>query len=285
MFSAKLIERVGRVLAEFALLAPVGAVAEWNQGHRGRHAPKIGGMSDARVQDLTHTVTADFPVFPGYEPPRLRAIRTIEEDGFYAGEIGVAEHTGTHLDAPAHFARGAATADLIPVERLVAPLAIIDIRERAAANHDARVTEDDIRAWEEEHGRLPAGSLVAMYSGWEERLPDAGRFLNLDDQGTPHFPGFTKEAAEFLMTRRNVVGVGVDTLSIDGGDTTDNVVHSVVLGGGAYGIENLANLGRVPPSGATVVVGGPKHAGASGGPARILAFYGRTIYADGEHGL
>ncbi len=111
-----------------------------------------------------------------------------------------------------------------------------------------------------------------MYSGWEQRLPSAERFFNIDDSGVPHFPGFDPEAARFLVQEREIVGIGVDTVSLDHGATTDNGAHLAVLGAGAYGLENLSNLHKVSPPGSTALVGGPTHEGASGGPSRVLAF-------------
>ncbi len=113
-----------------------------------------------------------------------------------------------------------------------------------------------------------------MYSGWETRLSDPETFVNLDSLGTPHFPGFDPEAAELLVNERDVVGVGVDTLSLDAGVSKDFGTHLTVLPAGKYGLENLANLGEVSPAGTTLIVGGPKHEGATGGPSRVFAVSG-----------
>ena len=230
-----------------------------------------GGFS--RVQDLSHVITAAFPVFPGFRAPEVTNLFTVEDDGFYANEVAFAEHTGTHMDAPAHFAAGGATAELLSAERFVAPLAVIDIAARAAGDPDAQLTPDDLLAWEGQHGRLPAGAFVAMHSGWEARLAEPAAYLNADAGGTLHFPGVHPEAAALLVEERDVVGLGVDTLSLDFGAATAFDTHLTLLGSGRYGLENLAGLVAVPPSGATIVVGGPKHAGASGGPTRAFALY------------
>lgn len=199
---------------------------------------------------------------------------SLEEDGFNANNLSFNEHTGTHLDAPFHFDADGETAEEIEVERLIAPLAVLDISDRAARDADATVTVDDIRAWEKRHGRLPGGAFVAAYSGWEERISDPVAFLNADSSETLHFPGFGVEAAEFLVDERDVVGAGVDTASLDPGNTQDFGAHLALLGAGKYGLENLANLREVRPSGATIIVGGPKHEGATGGPARVFAVEG-----------
>jgi len=225
------------------------------------------------VRDLTHTLTPEFPVFPGYPPFRSRTIATVERDGYASAELRFVEHTGTHLDAPAHFSQGGATADLLPVERLVAPLVVVSLVERAARDDDATLTVDDLAAWERRHGRIPRGAVVALHSGWEARLAEPSRFLNADAEGTLHSPGFGEEAARFLVTEREIAGVATDTLSLDPGASADYEAHRVFLPAGKYGLENVAGLGRVPPAGAVLLVGAPKHAGATGGPARLLALF------------
>jgi kynurenine formamidase len=223
--------------------------------------------------DLTHVVSPAFPVYPGTGQMEIESARTIADDGYYSVKLTFNEHTGTHMDAPAHFAADGLTAELLPIERLVAPLAVIDISARAASDPDAQLTPDDILAWESANGPLPTGAFVAMYSGWEVRLPDAEAFINADAGGVQHYPGIHPEAAVLLVEERDIVGVGVDTLSQDFGASTDFATHVTILGAGKYGVEGIANLGSVPPSGATVIVGGPKHVQASGGPSRLLAFF------------
>ena len=133
------------------------------------------------------------------------------------------------------------------------------------------VTVDDVLAWERRHGRLPSGAFVAMHSGWDARIGDANRFLNKDAQGTMHAPGFSEAAARFLAQERDIVGAGVDTLSLDVASAQKFVAHLALLGAGKYAVELMANLATLPPSGATLIVGGPKHQGASGGPVRVFA--------------
>jgi kynurenine formamidase len=223
------------------------------------------------VQDLTHTFTSKTPVFPAFKAIQIKPRFSIAKDGFFANEITFDEHTGTHMDAPAHFVQGSTTADRLPVEKFIAPLAVINIESRAAKNADAVVTIDDVMAWEKQHGRLPAGAFVAMHSGWGARIGDAGRFLNKDAKGTMHAPGFSEDVAKFLAKERDIVGAGVDTLSLDIAAASKFVAHLAFLGAGKYGVELMANLNTIPPSGATIVVGAPKWEGASGGPCRVYA--------------
>ncbi|PZA08836.1 MULTISPECIES: cyclase family protein [unclassified Meiothermus] len=238
-----------------------------------RAQTQVQGRSFSHVADLTHVYGPDFPMFPGAAQMKIDLLVTVKNNGFYKNTLTLDEHTGTHMDAPAHFAEGGPTAELLPVSRFVAPLAVINIQAKAERDADAEVTPDDLLAWERRNGRLPAGAFVAMYSGWESRVGDPKRYINLDAAGVQHYPGFSPAAAEFLVREREVVGIGVDTLSLDFGASKDFKTHLTVLPAGKYGLENLANLGNVPPSGATIIVGGPKHKGASGGPARVMAVW------------
>lgn len=223
------------------------------------------------VLDLTHTMSPSLPVYPGYTPIQIRPRTTIAQDGYANNEVTFDEHTGTHVDAPSHFIAGAVSTDRLAVDRLIAPLVVIALAPRAAKDPDTLVTVDDLRQWEQRYGRMPAGAFVAMHSGWDARASNAARFLNRDAKGTLHAPGFSEAAARFLVTERDVCGVGVDTLSLDAGAAQKFVAHLAILGAGKYGVELLANLGSVPPSGATIIVGAPKHIAGTGGPARVLA--------------
>jgi kynurenine formamidase len=223
------------------------------------------------VVDLTYPLSRTLPVYPGYKPVQIRPRFSIARDGFAANEVTLDEHTGTHVDAPSHFVAGATPGDRLPVDRLIAPLVVISIAARAAKDPDTLVTVDDVLRWEKQHGRVPAGALVAMHSAWDQRVSTPARFLNRDAKGTMHAPGFSEAVARFLVTDRDISAVGVDTLSLDAAAAQKFVAHIVILGAGKYGVEMLANLSRVPPFGATIVVGAPKHDGATGGPARVLA--------------
>ncbi|GGN68183.1 cyclase family protein [Nocardia rhizosphaerihabitans] len=243
-------------LTALAAVAPAPAVA----------APRSGG-----VVDLTHTLTPELPVWPGNPPMVKVPVAWHASGGFGQFALGYWEHTGTHVDAPAHRIPGATTTDALAVDDLVASLVVIDISAKAAIDTDAMVTVADIDRWRSQHGDIPERAFVAMYSGWEDRIPRPSTFLNLDERGRPHAPGFSAEAAEYLVTHCGIVGVGVDTLSLDSGADPEFGAHTAILGAGHYGVEMLANLAAVPVTGATVVVGAPKHAGGTGGPCRVLA--------------
>src|SRR3989441_5179750 len=275
MCAPSVIEQVRREVSRRSFLTTVGgaiaaaAVAPVRASAQQKPIRLEKGFRD--VFDLTHTFSPRIPVFPAFKPVQIKPKFAIAKDGFFANELTFDEHTGTHMDGPVHFVANGATADKIPVDRLIAPLAVISIESRAAKDADALLTVDDVLAWEKAHGRLPRGAFVAMHSGWDARVGNADRFLNKDAKGTMHAPGFSEEAAKFLAQQRDIVGAGVDTLSLDAASAQKFVAHLALLGAGKYGVELLANLALVPPSGATIIVGSPKHEGASGGPVRVFA--------------
>jgi kynurenine formamidase len=235
-------------------------------------ATPVNGGIRAAIVDLTHQMNPDIPVWPGNEPFSAEAVKTHETDGFYAQSLTFWEHTGTHVDAPIHFIDGAITGDMIDIHDLWAPLVVIDISARAAEDPDTAVTPEDIEAYEADYGPIPARALVAMNSGWVARWEDPAAFVNLDADGVQHYPGFHPDAADMLVNQRDIVGIAVDTLSQDPGNSTDFGTHLTILGAGKYGIEGLAHVGQMDAAGATVYVGAPKHANASGGPARVIGF-------------
>lgn len=233
-------------------------------------------ISIRNVVDLTHTLTENFPYNPVsgiYYPFDIDVQTTVKKDGVASNEWKIHEHIGTQIDAPSHFIVEGKSLDQLPVENFIAPLAVIDISERAKRDPDATVAVDDIKAWEKRYGRLPQGAAVFMYSGWGAKVDDPMAFVNLDASNTKHAPGFAPETAEFLIRERDIVGIGVDTLSIDTGESKDFPVHKSWPAAGKWGVECVANVDRVPPSGATVFVGATKVGGATGGPVRLIATF------------
>ena len=225
-----------------------------------------------RVFDLTHTFTPEFPTWTG--EPGVEVIQTVNfaESGVNSNDWRVSEHAGTHMDAPIHFSADGLTADEISPQTLIAPLAVVSIYDKTRANPDAQLTPDDLRGWERRHGTIPEGACVAMLSGWGERAGGDG-FRNADGDGVMHFPGFHSEAAEMLMTERNVVGIAVDTLSLDHGPSKDFATHYLWLPANRWGLECVANLEQMPPTGGAIFVGSPKVRGATGGQCRVLGVY------------
>jgi len=225
------------------------------------------------VVDLTHNLNDHSPNWEGSEqsPFHAKQLGDIEHDGYYSRIFTTQEHYGTHLDAPAHFARGMWTVDQIPAERLVRPLVVLNVRGKANDNPDYEISVQDIADWETQNGEIPAGAVVMAYTGWEDRWSAPKAFRNAGADGVPHFPGYSLEAATFLVKTRNTVGLGIDTMSIDPGASKTYAVHQFTAQESVYQLENVANLGLVAPSGATIVVAPIKLEGGSGGPARLLA--------------
>jgi len=225
------------------------------------------------VVDLTHTIDSQVPTYEVSDTPvyLTKTVASLDKDGYFAREITLPEHFGTHLDAPAHFARGMWTVDQIPPERLVAPLVVIDVTAGAKGNADYQVSDADVAKYEEVHGQIPHNAVVMAYTGWDSRWNSAKDYRNADAAGVMHFPGYSLGAAKFLVEARNVVGLGIDTLSIDYGPSKDFPVHHYTLAHSLYHLENVANLGRVAASGSTVVAAPMKLENGSGSPVRIFA--------------
>ena len=230
-----------------------------------------------RVVDLTHPFDARTVYWPTSPPFRMNEVaRGRTEGGFWyaANEFCTAEHGGTHLDAPLHFAEKGWSADEIPVERLIGRAVVVDIRSRASGDADAELTVEDLAGWERAHGRIPAGAIVVLYSGWGGRWPDHARYLGSAaprDTTNLHFPGFSPAAARFLVREREIDAVGTDTASIDPGRARSFEAHRIFAAANVPALENLAALERLPASGATLVALPMKIGGGTGGPTRVVA--------------
>jgi kynurenine formamidase len=231
-------------------------------------APPALAQGARRIVDMTHTLSPEFPTFFGVPGIAYDQRFNFAANGFNLFELRVNEHTGTHIDAPLHFSANGAAVDEIPPQSLACPLVVIDIRAKAAANPDAQVTPDDVKAWIAAHGPIPDGACVAMNSGWGTKTGDAFRGVA---GNAMRFPGFHVEATKMLLEETRSVAMAVDTLSLDHGISADFATHYAWLPAGRYGIECLAGLDQVPAAGATLMVGAPKVKGGTGGPARIFA--------------
>jgi kynurenine formamidase len=223
-----------------------------------------------KLEDLTHTFTAGFPVF-SFDPPKRETLVTIPNAGFYAQQWTFGEHSGTHMDAPGHFVTGGRLSPDITLRELLVPIVVIDISRKAEGTPDATVEVDDLRRFERRHGRIPKGALVAMDSGWAAKVGDPLEFKGGAAFPNYHFPGFGEEAAMWLAERRDVTAIGVDTLSLDPGNSATFPVHVNFLATDRSGLENLNNLDQIPRRGATAYVGLIPWEEGSGGPCRVIA--------------
>jgi kynurenine formamidase len=226
------------------------------------------------IVDLTHTLDQDFPFIPvpgvtfGFA---LEPIATLEKMGVAANAWRIHEHIGTQIDAPSHFSAGGHSMEALEAQALVVPVAVIDFRRESALDRDAVIRPEHIQQWEREHGRIPAGAVVALCTGWDRKIHEAS-FIGLDEQHVKHFPGFGPDAVRFLVRERDVWGVAVDTISFDVGIDGTYAAHRELLGAGKWALEALKGLDQLPPKGATLFIGAPKVKGATGGPARVIAF-------------
>lgn len=233
--------------------------------------------SASRLIDLTHAYssrTVAWPTSPSRFTLEKLAYGPAPGGYFYAANaLSTPEHAGTHLDAPIHFAAGKRTTDQVPLEQLVAPAAVIDVSTRAGADRDYRLTRADVLAFEKAHGRIAAGTIVLLRTGWSRFWPDVKEYLGDDTPGDASklsFPGFGVDAARLLVEERRIAALGIDTASIDYGRSTDFMVHRVAAAQNVPGLENLTNLDRLPPTGATLLALPMKIEGGSGGPLRAV---------------
>ncbi len=260
------IDQIWRLAAVSALTAGIWATPAPAQPN---------SIDDSKIVDLTYSFDGSTIYWPTSKPFTWEKEAWGRSDGFWytAARYSASEHGGTHLDAPIHFSEGKQTADAIPIANLVGPAAVIDISAAASKSADALLTPADIESWELEHGRIPAHAILMVRSGWGSRWGDKKAYLGTDKPGDTvnlHFPGISREAAE-LLVQRGIDAVGIDTASIDHGPSKDFMTHRVLNGADIYGLENVANLDKLPPTGATLIALPMKIAGGTGGPVRIIA--------------
>ncbi|MGZ4665575.1 MAG: cyclase family protein [Frankiaceae bacterium] len=240
------------------------------------------------VVDLTAPLSAQTPIL--MLPPEfgqtahfaLEEISRYDERGpaWYWNNFTSGEHTGTHFDAPNHWVTGKDLDDVasVPAARLVAPAAVLDFSAEAAKDPDFLLEVDHIKAWEAEHGPLPAGGWLLYRTGWDTRSGSQQDFLNADDTG-PHTPGLSPECARWVAEEAPVIGLGVETVGTDAGAahsfTPQFPCHTALMGSDKYGLTQLQNLHRLPPTGAVVIAGPLRIVTGSGAPARVLALVER----------
>jgi kynurenine formamidase/D-alanyl-D-alanine dipeptidase len=240
-------------------------------------------LAHARIVDLTWPFDAQtlyWPTSPSaFELKRLSFGPTAAGYFYSANTFCAPEHGGTHLDAPIHFSEKGRTSDQVPLGQLIAPAVVIDVRARTSLNPDYRLTAADLRDWEAVVKPIPKGAIVLLLTGWGERWPDRKRYFGDDTPGDAthlHFPSYGREAAEILVNERGVAAIGVDTASIDYGQSKLFESHRILMGQDIPAFENVANLDRLPPKVEMVIALPMKIRGGSGGPLRIIAFVDRA---------
>jgi kynurenine formamidase len=232
-----------------------------------------------RMIDLTHTFdekTIYWPTEEGFK--LLRGMNGVTEQGYYyaANRFMCAEHGGTHIDAPIHFFEGGQTVEQVPLARLVGPGACVDVARKCAADRDYQVTVEDFEAWEKANNASLEDRIVLIRTGFGQYWPDAEKYLGTAEQGKAalaklHFPGLDPAAADWLVARRRIRMVGIDTASIDHGQTTNYPTHQRLFRDNVPALENVAAMDKLPPSGFTIIALPMKIGGGSGAPCRIVA--------------
>ncbi|MDT4986651.1 MAG: hypothetical protein QOI74_745 [Micromonosporaceae bacterium] len=240
------------------------------------------------VVDLTAPLSGGTPIlklpepFANTAPFALEEISRYDDRGpaWYWNNIHTGEHTGTHFDAPVHWVTAKDRDDVsqVPPQLLIAPAAVIDVSDRVAADPDFLLELEHVRQWEAANGSLPEGGWLLLRTGWDARSGDQEEFLNANETG-PHTPGISVEAARWLAEEAPVIGVGVETVGTDAGAAHSFdppfPCHSFLLGAGKYGLTQLRNLRRLPPTGAVVIAAPLPIVGGSGSPTRVLALVER----------
>jgi kynurenine formamidase len=263
--------KTGKVFLTAVCVAVIVLSAVW---------PGCAAGKQVNILDMTYAYDGDTIYWPNASSFKLTTEfqGTTERGYWYAANFYAAsEHGGTHADAPLHFAKNGRTIDQIPLAEWIGPAAKIDATGQCARDRDYLLSVKDIEEWEKKYGRIPAGAWVIMYTGIGTQFyPDPKRVLGTDQKGLSalpelSFPAFSRESAEFLTKERNIKGIAIDTPSIDYGKSQDFWVHRTICGADKLGLENIANLDKLPAKGATLYVIPMPIKGGTGAPARAFA--------------
>jgi kynurenine formamidase len=226
----------------------------------------------SRVVDLSHVVSTRIPLWPGDPHVVFTVVATMAKDGYYLRKFAIGEHSATHMNAPNSFISGNTQAiTSYPAEQRVVPAVVIDVRKQCAADADYRLTRQDVLDWESTNGRIAPGSFVIMLTGWEDKWNDPKAFINQDAKGTLHVPGFAKATTMWLVSDRQIAGVGIDTHGVDPGLDTSYATNTEMANTHRIAIECMANLDQLPPKGATLILAPLQLRNGSGSPMDIIA--------------
>jgi kynurenine formamidase len=269
-------------VAVAAGLAGVAAGQLDELGAQGRQDEGASGLADARLVDLSHPFNAKTIYWPTAQRFKLTEVADGQTEGgwhYSANNFEGAEHGGTHLDAPIHFSAKGDTADKIPLRKVVGPAVTVDVRAKANADPDHLISVSDLMAFETANGEIARNTIVLLRTGWSTRWPNARRYLGTAERGAAavpklHFPGLSEEAARWLVTERRVRAVGIDTASIDRGQSSAFEAHRVLSAAQVPVFENVTALEKVPVEGFEVIALPMKIEGGSGGPLRTVAVIG-----------
>lgn len=249
---------------------------------RERRASEEATKSEEQILDMTYPYDENTIYWPTAKPFELIKLNWgITEGGYWyaSNEYSAAEHGGTHADAPIHFAEGGRTIDQVPLEEWIGPAVKIDVTKKCAENRDYLLGQEDISEWETQYGQIPDKAWVIMYTGIDTQYyPDKKKVLGTDKSGEEalpelSFPGFSVESIEYLTTQRNITGIAIDTPSIDYGKSQNFMVHQKLFAADKLALENIANLDKLPATGAVLYVMPMLIKDGTGSPARVFAIF------------
>ncbi|MBD2129286.1 cyclase family protein [Microcoleus sp. ZQ-A2] len=224
-----------------------------------------------QIVHLSHIIDPTIPLWPGDPSVEFETVAELDQQGYNLRRFSLGEHSGTHMNAPNSFYPQGMSIEQYPAESLIAPAVVIDIRQQAATNPDYVLTISDVLTWEQQYGQIPPKSVVLLFTGWQSKWSDKAAFFNEDASGGMHFPGFGSEATQFLVSQRQIAGVGIDTHGVDSGQDTTLATNYLVLEQPRIVLENLTNLDQLPAIGTILVIGILRLLGGTGSPVAVLA--------------
>lgn len=268
-----------KVALLFVLIFLLFACEQQNQQTKPSETPTQNQFPNGQIIDLSYDYSDETVYWvTAKEFEKETVAEGMTDAGFYysAYNFSTAEHGGTHVDSPIHFAEGKQTVDQIPLEKLIGNAVKVDVSAKAASNPDYQISTEDITNWEKTNGQIPDGSIVLLQTGFGKFYPDKAKYLGTDKRGEEavknlHFPGLAPEAAEWLVKNRKINAIGLDTASIDYGQSTDFKSHVILMTENIPAFENVANLDKLPAKGFQIIALPMKIKGGSGAPLRIVA--------------
>lgn len=229
-----------------------------------------------KIVELSHPIEENMPCWPDENYKNTftkKNLSRYQETGFYYNHLSFSEHTSTHIDAPIHTAKGKLSIEQLPIENFIVHGCVIDVTRKVKQNFDYELEVDDILEYERINGKIKSNSFIIMRTDWSDYWNQPKKYLNTDDTGIMHFPGFSKEPVEFLIKERFICGIGVETLSIDPGDSADFQVHKILLENNKFAIENLTNIKYLPQKNFTLIALPLRIVSGSGSPATVIGLF------------
>jgi kynurenine formamidase len=271
--SARTLIAVAVVAVAAAALAASGlAASPSSSDSRSPAAAAVKTISYSRVVELSQPISTRIPLWPGDPKVVVKTVATMKKDGYFLRKFTIGEHSATHMNAANSFIEGDRTAITdYPAEQRVVPAAVIDVSAKCAANADYQLTQQDVLDWEAQHGRIAAGTFVIMLTGWEDKWGSPKAFINQDAKGNLHFPGFAGATSAWLLSDRQIAGVGIDTHGVDPGLDTSYATNTAMAEAHKLVLECMGHLAQLPATGATLVLAPLQLKGGSGSPLSVVA--------------